>query len=159
MNIRQINFGEFRLDLERRQLFHNEVQLQLGSRAVEILCALAKAKGNLVTKDELLVQVWPDTVIEENNVQVHISALRKTLERMEPGQSYIVTVPGRGYRFLCPSAAFDAHAAGNGDRTIPDKPSIAVLPFDVISDDPQASALSDGLTEDLTAALTKVPVS
>jgi len=101
--------------------------------------------------------VWPDTVIEENNVQVHISAQRKTLERMEPGQSYIVTVPGRVYRFLGPSAAIDAYAGGNGDRTIPDKPSIAVLLFDVVSNDPRASTLSDGLTEDLTAALAKVP--
>lgn len=69
----------------------------LGGRAVELLTALAQRHGRLVTKAELLELVWPGLVVEENNLQVQISTLRKTL-----GAAAIATVPGRGYRFVLP---------------------------------------------------------
>jgi DNA-binding winged helix-turn-helix (wHTH) protein/tetratricopeptide (TPR) repeat protein len=71
---------------------------QLGGRAFEVLCALAERPGQLVTKRELMDRVWPDVVVEENNLQVQISALRRLL-----GPAAIVTVAGRGYRLLPPA--------------------------------------------------------
>ena len=93
-------FGRFRLDLARRQLLLDERPLQLADRALQVLCALAGAKGALVSKDELMARVWAGQVVEENNLQVQISALRKALDPEGTGESWIVTVPGRGYRLL-----------------------------------------------------------
>ena len=93
-------FGRFRLDLARRQLLLDERPLQLGDRALQVLCVLAGAKGALVSKDELMARVWAGQVVEENNLQVQISTLRKALDPEGTGESWIVTVPGRGYRLL-----------------------------------------------------------
>ena len=100
MDGEQFNFGRFRLDVGRRQLLHDEKPVRLGSRALDILCVLASAEGDVVSKDELMARVWPGTVVEENNLHVHVSALRKALDEEANGQSYLVTAPGRGYRFL-----------------------------------------------------------
>ena len=62
------------------------------------LSMLAGAAGDVVTKDELLARVWPGFVVEENNLQVQISALRKALDEDQSGHSFLITVPGRGYR-------------------------------------------------------------
>ena len=72
--------------------------MRLGSRAVDVLYALAAAKGDVVSKEELLARVWPGVVVEENNLQVQVSLLRKALETS--GESHLVTVPGRGYRLI-----------------------------------------------------------
>ena len=74
--------------------------MRLGSRALDVLSVLAAARGDVVTKDELLARVWPGLVVEENNLQVQVSALRKALDEDKSGQSYLVTVPGRGYRLI-----------------------------------------------------------
>src|SRR5262250_3351517 len=95
-----VRFGPFCLDFERRELLRDDAVVTLGSRAVDVLCALVAANGDLVTKDELMDLVWPGLTVEENNLQVQISALRKALETGRDGQSYVVTVPGRGYRFI-----------------------------------------------------------
>ena len=65
-----------------------------------MLSVLAAAKGDIVTKDELLTRVWPGQIVEENNLQVQVSALRKAFDEDKSGQSYLVTVPGRGYRLI-----------------------------------------------------------
>jgi pimeloyl-ACP methyl ester carboxylesterase/DNA-binding winged helix-turn-helix (wHTH) protein len=100
MGDEKIGFGRFLLDLERRELSRDGVRLQLGSRALDILCELASAKGEVVGKDRLLERVWPGMTVEEGNIHVHISALRKVLDEGASGQSYVVTVPGRGYRLI-----------------------------------------------------------
>ena len=93
-------FGRFRLDLARRQLLLGERSLSLGDRAYQVLCVLAEANGALVSKNELMARVWAGVSVEENNLQVQISTLRKTLDPEGTGESWIVTVPGRGYRLL-----------------------------------------------------------
>jgi pimeloyl-ACP methyl ester carboxylesterase/DNA-binding winged helix-turn-helix (wHTH) protein len=96
---KMISFGPFLLNLERRELSRKGTKLQLGSRALDILCELALAKGDTVSKNRLLERVWPDLTVDDSNVHVHISALRKALDDAN-AQSYVVTVPGRGYRLL-----------------------------------------------------------
>ena len=95
-----ISFGRFRLDLARRELRRDKGLVRLGSRALDILCVLASAGGKVVSKDELMERVWAGVVVEEHNIQVHISALRRALAEDRDGESWIVTVSGRGYRFL-----------------------------------------------------------
>ena len=85
------------------------------ARALDVLHALAGAKGDVVSKTELLARVWPGVAVGENNLQVQISLLRKTLQEDASGESYLVTVPGRGYRLL----GLDMPAQG---PALPDKP-------------------------------------
>ncbi len=90
----EIRFGAARLDLARRRLLIEEVPARLGARAFDVLVALVERRDRAVGKNELFELIWPDVVVEENNLQVHISALRKLL-----GPQTIATIPGRGYRF------------------------------------------------------------
>src|SRR5881396_3852727 len=95
-------FGPFRLLAARRELLAHGVPVTLGQRAFEILLMLVNSHGQLVTKDELMAEVWPGIVVEENNLQVHVSALRKVLGTAGDGERYLLSVAGRGYRFVAP---------------------------------------------------------
>ena len=92
-----IEFGRFRVLLRRRWLLADGVPVELGTRAFDLLLVLLKVDGALVTKDELLNRVWPDTVVSEENLKVQISALRKALGA---DRNLIRTEFGRGYRFI-----------------------------------------------------------
>ena len=96
-------FGRFELRSRERVLLADGVPVALGARAFDLLVALAERPGTLITKDDLLAMVWPGLVVEENNLQVQVSTLRKIL-----GQSALATIPGRGYRFNLPVALADA---------------------------------------------------
>jgi len=91
-----IRLGQATISLERREAFLDGRPLRMGGRAFEILSVLMQADGRIVSKDELINQVWPDIVVEENNLQVQISSLRKLLGEKE----IIQTVARRGYRLL-----------------------------------------------------------
>ena len=95
-------FGPFRLLVDQRELSAHGIPISLGQRAFDILLVLVSRHGHLVTKDELMDEVWPGVIVEENNIQVHISALRKVLGTDGDPKRYLVTVPGRGYRFVAP---------------------------------------------------------
>src|ERR1700729_3822247 len=95
-----ISFGTFRLIPAQRLLLESEKAVQLGSRAIEILMALVERAGESVSKEELIARVWPDTIVEESNLKVHIAALRKALGDGRNGNRYVINIPGRGYRFV-----------------------------------------------------------
>ena len=92
-----VEFGRFRLLPHRRELRADGEPVELGGRAFDVLMVLIEARGALVTKDEIMARVWPDTVVEENNLVVQISGLRRALGE---DRDFIRTVPGRGYRFI-----------------------------------------------------------
>ena len=92
-----LEFGRFRLFPLQRELRAGDQPVTLGSRAFDVLQVLVEAGGELVTKEELLARAWPGIVVEESNIQVQISALRKALGT---DRNLIVTVPLRGYRFV-----------------------------------------------------------
>ncbi|MGO9358241.1 MAG: winged helix-turn-helix domain-containing protein [Xanthobacteraceae bacterium] len=151
-----IRFGNFRLDLDARQLADGGSPVQLGSRALDILCVLAKANGETVSKDQLMADVWAGRIVEENNIQVHISAIRKALGRQGQGGCHLLTIPGQGYR-LIPAHDFAPDVTrGELNPALPDKPSIAVLPFRITSDDPAQQYLADGLTDDIIIELSRI---
>src|SRR5215468_11967744 len=89
-------FGRFRVLLRRRQLVADGMPIELGTRALDLLVVLLEADGSLVTKDELMRRVWPRIVVAEENLKVHIAALRKALGE---DRDFIRTEIGRGYRF------------------------------------------------------------
>jgi predicted ATPase/DNA-binding winged helix-turn-helix (wHTH) protein len=96
------DFGPFRLDVVRRELTAHGMPVTLGQRAFDVLVALVRRHGELVSKDELLAEVWPRLVVEENNLQVQVSALRRMFQAVDGSERYLVTVAGRGYRFVAP---------------------------------------------------------
>lgn len=93
-------FGNFRFDPAERSLLHNGESIALTPRALDTLLALVSRSGHLVTKDELLQEVWQDAFVEEATVVQNISTLRKVLSRDGPEKRFIETVPKRGYRFV-----------------------------------------------------------
>lgn len=99
---RSILFGPFTLIPHQRLLLEGDKPLHLTSRALEILIALVERPGELVSKQELMKLVWPDTTVVEANLTVHVSTLRRTLGDGQGGNRYIVNIPGRGYRFVAP---------------------------------------------------------
>jgi TolB-like protein len=153
----EIRFGRFQLDLARRELSRDNKPVQLGGRALDILFVLASAEGAVVSKDELMARVWGGVVVEENNIQVHISALRRALYQDGARERWIVTVPGRGYRLLGPPEPDTADGpATEPSLPVPDKPSIAVLPFDNLSGDPEQEYFADGMVEEIITALSRI---
>ena len=93
-------FGPFRVDAGKRLLLREGNQVKLPAKAFEILLVLLEEKGRLVEKDELLRRVWSDAAVEENNLTVNMSALRKSLSESPGEHRYVLTVPGRGYQFV-----------------------------------------------------------
>jgi DNA-binding winged helix-turn-helix (wHTH) protein/TolB-like protein/Flp pilus assembly protein TadD len=93
-------FDAFRVDAGRHLLLRDGQAVNLAPRAFNMLLALVRRQGEVLTKDELLQQLWPDTTVEENNLTVIISALRKALGENPQQHRYIVTIPGRGYSFV-----------------------------------------------------------
>ena len=102
----ELCFDTARLDLAERRLLIDDVPARLGARAFDILVALIERRDRVVGRSELFQVVWPNVVVEESNLQVHISALRKLL-----GAQAIATIPGRGYRFTAKLAASPNDAA------------------------------------------------
>jgi DNA-binding winged helix-turn-helix (wHTH) protein/TolB-like protein len=97
-------FGPFRLDPEMRSLFRGDQPVPLRPRVLDTLLLLAERHGEVVTKEELLEAVWPDTVVEENNLNQNILALRRVLETEGSGGVRIETLPRRGYRLIAPTS-------------------------------------------------------
>src|SRR6266404_6057767 len=98
-------FGPFELQPDKRRLLKDGAAISLRPRAFDLLAALVDRAGRLVTKDELLDQVWPKMAVEEAVLHVQVSALRKVL-----GADAITTVSGRGYQFTLPVTRDDAEA-------------------------------------------------
>src|SRR5216683_2607362 len=102
MNGRAISFGPFLLLAEERLLLEGDRPLRLGGRAFDILVFLIERAGEVVGKEELIARAWPQTFVEEANLKIQISALRRALGDGQGGNRYIVTVVGRGYNFVAP---------------------------------------------------------
>src|SRR3954462_14786060 len=108
-----ISFGPFRLHTAQRLLLEGDKPVRLGSRAFDILTALVERAGEVVSKEELMARAWPQTFVEEANLKIQVSALRRALGDGQGGNRYVGTVVGRGYNFVAPLRVDDP------SRTVP----------------------------------------
>ena len=97
-----ISFGPYRLLASQRLLLEGDRPVRLGSRAFDILAALVERAGEVVGKEQLIARAWPQTFVEESNLKIQVSALRRALGDGQGGNRYVITVPGRGYNFVAP---------------------------------------------------------
>jgi predicted ATPase/DNA-binding winged helix-turn-helix (wHTH) protein len=97
-----ISFGPYRLLAAQRLLLEGDRPVRLGSRAFDILAALVERAGEVVGKEQLIARAWPQTFVEESNLKIQVSALRRALGDGQGGNRYVITVPGRGYNFVAP---------------------------------------------------------
>lgn len=140
----QIRFADFVLDRRKRQVLRGTDVLRIGARAFDLLEILLVNRDRVVSRDEIMLAVWPDTVVGENNLNVQVANLRRVM-----GADAIVTVPGRGLHFAL-DVMHDAPALA-----LPDRPSVIVLPFDTLGGDPAFEWLADGFVEDITTELSR----
>jgi TolB-like protein len=144
-------FGEYRVDTGKRVLFRGGRREPLTPKVFDTLLFMLRHPGEILEKDVLMRAVWPDTVVEENNLSQNIATLRRVLQERRGENRYIETVPGRGYRFLADVLTTDTDAQ---DRPL--RARLAVLPFENLSRDPERDYLADGLTEETITALGRV---
>jgi TolB-like protein/Flp pilus assembly protein TadD len=146
---RLYQFGPFRIDSNERLLRRGAEVIPLAPKAIETLLVLAASGGRVVEKDELIKTVWPDTFVEEGGLARNISLLRKALGEDSDGDSYIETIPRRGYRFIAP-------VSETRDEAAPATRSLAVLPLANLSGDPLQDFFADGMTDELISYLLKI---
>ena len=114
-------FGEFRIEALARTLRRGEEIVTLNRRAFDVLLYFVQNPGRVLTRDELLKNVWPDTYVDENSLAQSISVLRRALDEKPGDNSYIVTLPGRGYQFVAPVQI----VATENMAIVPDAPTVA----------------------------------
>lgn len=148
-----IRFGQLRLKTRERQLLGPMGAIELGDRSFDILLALLSRPNELVEKSALFEAAWPGVAVEENTLQVHVSALRKAL-----GPYLIATVHGRGYRYTGPAPEAVVQANPPAKESMARKPVVAVLPFANLSGDPEQLYFADGITGDIIDRLSRFRV-
>ena len=154
-------FGPYRLDSGSGILFRGSNPTELGQRAVTLLRVLLERAGEPVSKNALIEAAWPGLAIEDSNLTVQIAALRRVLEADSAGAAWIDTLPRRGYRYVGPPVVARDHPATESEHTkpalaLPDKPSVAVLPFVNLSGDREQDYFADGMVEDVIAGLSRI---
>jgi len=156
-------FGGFRLEpsgLFRLDAAGGAEPVSLGSRAFDLLRLLVERHGDVVAKDAIMGAVWPGAAVEEANLTMQVATLRRALDLDRAQRSCIQTIPRRGYRFVAPVTQSDDDAARSAQPgvglSLPGRPSIAVLPFANLSDDPEQQYFADGMVEEIITALSRI---
>ena len=156
MSAQHYKFGNFSFDAERGLLLKHGSPVVLSQRALSLLGALLAAGGKSVSKTELMDAAWPSEAVEESNLTVQISTLRKCLGRSPTGHDWIATVQRCGYQFVDVENG-PRPAAGKVVASAPLVDAVAVLPFAVMDGDAENKFFAHGLAEDLITDLSKVP--
>lgn len=164
-NVQFYEFGLFRLYPDERRLLRGGEVVSLKPIAFDILVLLIQKKAQLVTKQELMKKLWPDSFVEDSNLTVNLSFLRKALGDTRSNPVYIETLSGRGYRFIAPvkevrigpkhmlrSTFPPGYKANNGEAIT----SLAVMPFLNESGNPDIDYLCGGMTESIIASLSQL---
>ncbi len=144
------DFADFRVDPGQRLLLHGGVQVAIPPKVFDTLLLLVRQQGKILEKQELLLALWPDTAVEENNLTQHISTLRRILGDTRAENRFVATISGFGYRFIAPVEVLDAVSQGQ------EPTRIAVLPFENLGAGPEREYLADGLTEETIVALGQI---
>ena len=154
-------FHGFRLDEAQLRLSYQDQPVPLKPKILDLLLFLVKNRGQLITKDELMKAIWPDSFVEENNITVSMSMLRKTLSDIGGDNQVIETVPRRGYRFV--AEVSELSAADKFDKTVQLEfeeeliNSLVVIPFEGNDKDFNVEYLSEGICESIINMLCRIP--
>lgn len=148
-----LQFGQYGLNRAERLVVGPKGPVELSARSFDILAVLLARPDEVIGKSELFDAVWPGQFVEENTLQVHMSALRKALDA-----GMITTVHGRGYKYSGSRPVAASQAPVARETPTPPKPAIAVLPFANLSGDPEQDYFSDGITGDITDRLARFGV-
>lgn len=152
-------FGPFRLDADAGILFRDDEPTVLGQRAVALLRLLLERAGTPVSKDALMDAAWPGLAVEDGNLTVQIAALRRVLDEVSEANRWIETLPRRGYRYVGPTVELEPSPLQPNvwaSLALPDKPSIAVLPFVNLSGDAEQAYFADGMVDDIVTGLSRI---
>src|SRR5580698_10207840 len=148
----QYEFGAYRLEAQSRMLFRGSDHVALPPKVAELLIALVQAAGTVLTREELLQRLWPDTVVEDGSLTSDISLLRKALGGDPKSQGFIETLPKRGYRFV---ASVKRSASQAPDSRV-DRVMLVVLPFENLTAGERYDYFSEGLTEEMITELARL---
>src|SRR5712691_9504618 len=168
----QFLFGDYALDIGRRELTRGLKLISVGPQVFDILVYLVQNRTRVVSKDDLLEAVWRGRIVSESTLTSHINAVRKAVGDSGEKQRLIRTVARKGFRFV----GEVREAQTSGDRgpakltlptgsnetrhvpalALPDKPSIVVLPFQNMSGDPEQDYFADGMVEEIITALSRM---
>jgi TolB-like protein len=156
-------FNQFTLDTEQYQLCLSEKPVAVEPLAFDLLVYLIEHRDRVVTREELLDNLWEGKVVTDAALGARLKDARKAVGDSGKKQDIIKTLHGRGYQFIAKilehsESTVTANRSADGDETaaLPDKPSIAVLPFTNMSNDPEQEFFSDGITEDIITALSRI---
>ena len=153
-------FNGFRLEEDQRRLLFNGQSVPIKPKILDLLIFLIQMRGHLVVKEDLMREIWPDAIVEDNNITVSISILRKILDDRVKRQ-FIETVPRRGYRFVGEVVEISAERGATGPvspTAFKEEPidSLAVLSIESPDDDPNVEYLSEGITESIINMLSQI---
>jgi TolB-like protein/Tfp pilus assembly protein PilF len=154
-------FGDYRLDIARRELRRGSEIVSLEPKAFDLLTYLVQHRDRVVSKDELLQEVWGGRIVSETALTTRINAVRRALGDDGTAQRLVRTFIRRGIRFIgevteLPDPVMPAAIGMTDPVSLPDKPSIAVLPFVNLSGDPTQEYFADGMVEEIITALSRV---
>ncbi|HWT70102.1 MAG TPA: winged helix-turn-helix domain-containing protein [Pseudomonas sp.] len=165
-------FEDYVLDQERRELTRRGQVVTVGPQVFDLLLLLVSNHERVLSKDDLLNAVWAGRIVSESTITSHINAVRKAIGDTGEEQRLVRTVARKGYRFVGQLKADDTGffseepdideatttepPAPSPALSLPDKPSITVLPFHNLSGDPEQEYFADGMVEDITAALSRI---
>lgn len=147
-------FEHFALDTDRRELRRDGASVAVQPQVFDLIAFLIANRHKVVSRDNVLEAVWHGRIVSESTLATRINAARRALGDSGDAQRLIRTIRGRGLRFVGNLVAYPTH---QDRRSAPDRPAIAVLSFENLSDDPQLDSHAAGITENLIAALSKVP--
>jgi DNA-binding winged helix-turn-helix (wHTH) protein len=145
-------FGDFRVDSGRRILFRDTDQIPLTPKVFDTLALLVANHGQVLDKKELMSAVWPDTAVEENNLNQHVSALHRIFGETRGENRYIATIPGKGYCFT--TDVRTSRAASPEEALTHFR--IGVLPFENLGGGSEREYLADGFTEETIATIGQI---
>jgi TolB-like protein/tetratricopeptide (TPR) repeat protein len=146
-----ISFEDFQIDLKRGELRKGRDVVPVEPQVLDLIIYLATNPGTIISRDDLIETVWSGRIVSDSAISSRINAARAALDDDGQAQRLIKTIPRKGYRF---EAKIHEEAAAPR-KTLPDKPSVAVLPFRNLSGDPEQSYFSDGITDDVLTDLSR----
>ena len=164
----QYVFGDYALDPDRRELARHAEAVAIGPKVFDLLLFLVKNRDHVVSKDDLLDAVWAGRIVSESTLTSHINAVRKAIGDSGEEQRLVRTLARKGFRFVGDVKETSDGRASPGTSTakpdeaaapvlvLPDSPSIAALPFQNWSSDPEQEYFADGVVEDIITALSRI---